>query len=209
MRTLIGVALGVAVLAAVVAVGLGGIFPGSWSCPTVVTYDVAGFDVAETRRLALMAGAVALVVLAAALARRAWIRAHHGAFVALTFAVVAGICALFPLYLASTLFIRHWVYTAVDGDTGRRELIVREWSLLLGGGGEVLERDGILLERIARIATDDGQTAFHDGAYEVTRDGDLITLTWDFGGTSSSMVLPPAGERADTADGCASRSVLY
>lgn len=210
MRVLIGVALGIAALGAALAVGLGWLFPETWSCPQPVGYLVAGIDVTETRRIALMTTAVALLVLIAALARRAWRRKKDGAFVALLFAFLAGLAALVPLYLASMVVLRPWVYTAVEGDTGGRELVVREWSVLLGGGGEVLERDGLLLQRIGVTSSDDGYAPFADGAYDVTRDGDLVTLTWDFEpGRPVSMTLPAAGDTVDRADGCASRDVLY
>lgn len=197
-----------AVLGIAAAVGAGLAFPRTWSCPEVVTYRIGGLDAAWTQVLGVMVTAVALLVLTVAAAVRAGHRDRPGAQVFLVFLAVVGVLALWPMFVGAATVTRTWAYTEIAGDTGGRDLLVREWSFLLGGGGEVVERDGGWLTRIARTSTDDGYAPFSAGNYSVTNDDGEITLRWSFhaedGAENTSVVLPPSGEPAPGVTGCAS-----
>lgn len=208
MRVLLICCAAVALLAAGAWIAVGTLFPRTWGCPVVVTYRVGTLDTAWTQVIAIMAIVVAAIVAAIAGAVLAARRDRAGVMTALGFLAVGGVLALFPVLVIAATFTRTWVYTDVEGDTGGRDLVVREWALLLAGGGEILERDGALLTRIGTTGSDDGYTPFAAGAYTVTRDGDAVTLRWAFhagkAGQDAVVTLPLQGEPADSASGCVS-----
>lgn len=189
----------------VVAVGLA--FPRTSACPEVVGYRVGDLDPSNTQVLGVLLAAVGLVALLIALAVAVGAE-RPGLQVVLAFFALAGVLGLLPLMVIGATFARTYVYTEIDSGTTGRDLLVREWSFLLGGGGEVVERDGIWLTRIARTGADDGYTPFADGAYSVTDVGGELTLRWrthsEDSGLDTGLVLPPPGEPApDVLGGCA------
>jgi hypothetical protein len=199
---------GAAVVAAGVWIAVGVLFPRTWGCPAVVTYRVGVLDAAWTQVIAVMVVAVAAIVACAAGAALAARRDRTGVMTALGFLAVGGVLALLPTFVMAATFTRTWVYTQVEGDTGGRDLLVREWSFLMAGGGEILERDGAMLTRIGTTASDDGHAPFAAGAYTVTRDRDAVSLYWAFHADEAArdavVTLPLQGEPADGASGCAS-----
>ena len=67
----------------------------------------------------------------------------------------------------------------IELETRQGELIIREWSFLLGSGSEVYYKEGkkeILLSRL--VGGDDGYCPFEDGQYSVTVDEDEVTIEW-------------------------------
>jgi hypothetical protein len=174
----------------------------------VVTYRVGAIDAAWTQVIAVMVIVVAAIVAAIAGAVLAARQDRTGVLTALGFLAFGGVLALFPVVVIAATFTRTWAYTEVEGDTGGRDLVVREWALLLAGDGEILERDGALLTRIGTTGSDDGYAPFAAGTYAVTRDGDAVTLRWAYYGDQAAqdavLTLPPRGEAADTASGCVS-----
>jgi hypothetical protein len=99
-------------------------------------------------------------------------------------AVVAGFSVAAELFFGGTLvFVGLLVlgaYTEVEGDTHGRDLVVREWSFLLAGGGTVFERDGIWLTNLGTISTDDGYTPVSQGEYRIRPDVDAVVLEFPF-----------------------------
>lgn len=64
-------------------------------------------------------------------------------------------------------------------ETRQAEIIIREWSFLLGSGEEVYYKDGkktILLGRLS--GADDGFCPFKEGLYSVTVDESKLTIKW-------------------------------
>lgn len=61
-------------------------------------------------------------------------------------------------------------------------LVIKEWSFLLGSGAEVYyQKDGaepVLLGKTT--GGDDGFCPFIEGLYEITQDGDALTVRWCF-----------------------------
>ena len=61
-------------------------------------------------------------------------------------------------------------------------LVIKEWSFLLGSGAEVYyQKDGaepVLLGKTT--GGDDGFCPFKEGLYEITQDGDTLTVRWCF-----------------------------
>jgi hypothetical protein len=208
MRVLLIGCAAVAAVAAGVWIAVGALFPRTWECPAVVTYRVGVVDAAWTQVIAVMVISVAAIVASVAGAVLAARRDRTGVMTALGFLAVGGVLALLPVFAIAATFTRTWVYTPVEGDTGGRDLVVREWTLLLAGGGEILERDGALLTRIGTTVSDDGYAPFAAGAYTVTRDGDAVTLRWAFHADQAArdavVTLPLQGEPADSASGCVS-----
>jgi hypothetical protein len=195
-----------AVVAAGVWIAVGALFPRTSGCPVVVTYRVGVVDAAWTQVIVVIAvAAIVASVAGAVLAAR---RDRTGVMTALGFLAVGGALALLPVFAIAATFTRTWVYTPLEGDTGGRDLVMREWALLLAGGGEILERDGALLTRIGTTVSDDGYAPFAAGAYTVTRDGDAVTLRWAFHADQAArdavVTLPLQGEPADSASGCVS-----
>ena len=208
MRALLIVCAAAALLAAGAWLAIGKFFPRTWRCPAVVTYQIGDLDAAWSQVIAVMVIAVAAVAASAAGAVLAARRGRNGVMTALGFLTVGGVLALFPVLVIAATFTRTWAYTEVEGDTGGRDLVVREWAFLLAGDGEILERDGALLTRIGTTGSDDGYMPFAAGAYTVTRDGDAVTLRWAFHAGKAAqdpvVTLPRQGEPADNASGCAS-----
>jgi hypothetical protein len=93
------------------------------------------------------------------------------------------------------------VYTEVQGATLHRQLVVREWSFLLGGGGDVYERDGSTLRLIATTGADDGYSPFAAGNYTASEVGGVVTLEWAFASDVPAYVIIGALGEADTYDG--------
>lgn len=62
------------------------------------------------------------------------------------------------------------------------KLIIKEWSFLLGSGAEVYYQRGnqkpVLLGQTG--GGDDGACPFSLGQYEITRDGNSVTVKWRF-----------------------------
>ena len=62
------------------------------------------------------------------------------------------------------------------------QLIIKEWSFLLGSGIEVYYQKGdaeqILLGKA--LGGDDGFCPFKEGLYELTQDGNSVTIKWCF-----------------------------
>jgi hypothetical protein len=208
MRVLLIGCAAVAAVAAGVWIAVGALFPRTWECPAVVTYRVGALDAAWTQVIAVMVVAVAAIGASAAGAALAARRDRTRVMTALGFLAVGGVLALLPVFAIAATFTRTWVYTQVEGDTGGRELLVREWSFLMAGGGEILERDGAMLTRIGTTASDDGYAPFAAGAYTVSRDGDAVSLHWAFHADQAArnavVTLPLQGEPADGAPGCVS-----
>lgn len=116
-------------------------------------------------------------------------------------AILATVAVLSSAFVAS-MFIRTWTYTPLDGETGGRDLIVREWSFLLAGGGELLERDGIWLTRVGVIRFDDGTMPFAHGEYEVSSDHGEVTIDWMFDSGVGPLSLTLSRGTSPSRDGC-------
>ena len=62
------------------------------------------------------------------------------------------------------------------------KLIIKEWSFLLGSGAEIYYQRGeqkpIFLGQTG--GADDGACPFSVGAYEITQDGNSVTIKWRF-----------------------------
>lgn len=64
-------------------------------------------------------------------------------------------------------------------ETRRAEIIIKEWSYLLGSGAEVYYKDDdkeILLGNL--LGGDDGFCPFKEGLYSVAVDGNELTIQW-------------------------------
>ena len=60
------------------------------------------------------------------------------------------------------------------------EIVIREWSFLLGSGAEIYYRVGFIeLELGQLIGGDDGYCPFEAGRYAVYMDGNQVTIKWD------------------------------
>ena len=75
------------------------------------------------------------------------------------------------------------------------KLIIKEWSFLLGSGAELYyqreDRNPIFLGQTG--GGDDGACPCSVGAYEITRDGNSVTIKWRFDADiwhSETFVLP-------------------
>lgn len=67
----------------------------------------------------------------------------------------------------------------IELETQQGEIIIREWSYLLGSGSEVYYKDGdneILLGKL--LGGDDGFCPFKEGLYSVTVDDSKVTIEW-------------------------------
>lgn len=61
------------------------------------------------------------------------------------------------------------------------EIVIREWSFLLGSGAEVYYRENGKETKLGTTGgADDGYCPFAAGKYEFTQDGNTITLKWFF-----------------------------
>ena len=71
----------------------------------------------------------------------------------------------------------------LDGST--EKLIIKEWSFLLGSGAEVYyqreDQKPVFLGKTS--GADDGFCPFAAGKYEITRNGNAVTLKWYFNTT--------------------------
>ncbi len=64
-------------------------------------------------------------------------------------------------------------------------LVIREWSLLLGGGAEIYYRlDGEETQIGRTTGGNDGYCPFAAGRYQLHQEGDTVTLRWHFDGDS-------------------------
>lgn len=75
------------------------------------------------------------------------------------------------------------------------KLIIKEWSFLLGSGADVYYQRGsqkpVLLGKTG--GADDGACPFSLGQYEITRDGNAVTVKWRFDADvwrSETFLLP-------------------
>lgn len=66
-------------------------------------------------------------------------------------------------------------------ETHQAEIIIKEWSFLLGSGAEVYYKDDdkeILLGKL--LGGDDGFCPFKEGLYQLTQDDGTVTIKWCF-----------------------------
>ena len=66
-------------------------------------------------------------------------------------------------------------------ETQDGEIIIKEWEFLLGSGAEVYYRENgkdILLGKLS--GSDDGFCPFKEGLYELTQEGNTVTIKWCF-----------------------------
>lgn len=77
----------------------------------------------------------------------------------------------------------------VDVPDSDVKLLIKEWSLLLGSGGEVYQIDGNKEIYLGTVGGgDDGYCPFNDGKYEIVNNNDgTVTLRWAFGGSADSV----------------------
>ena len=80
------------------------------------------------------------------------------------------------LHLVAAFFASDTSYTEIEGSA--RDLVVREWSFLYAGGGDVFERSGNTLTLVGSMMTDDGYMPFDEGTYRVEEAGGVTTLHW-------------------------------
>ena len=64
----------------------------------------------------------------------------------------------------------------------QERLIIKEWSFLMGSGAEIYyqqsEQELVLLGQTS--GGDDGACPFSEDAYEITRNGNSVTIKWRF-----------------------------
>jgi hypothetical protein len=147
----------------------------------VTTFLIGGPDGLDQNRLwgwSVLVATLALAIAFGIVIRAAWRDGYQ------TWAVGTGFCVAVELFFGGTLvFVGLLVagaYTEVEGGAHGRDLVVREWSFLLAGGGTVFERDGIWLTALGRISTDDGYMPFSEGDYRIRPDTDAVVLEFPF-----------------------------
>lgn len=66
-------------------------------------------------------------------------------------------------------------------ETRQSEIIIKEWSWGLGSGFEVYyKEDGKEVMLGESLAGDDGFCPFEEGLYQLTQDGNTVTIKWCF-----------------------------
>ncbi len=59
------------------------------------------------------------------------------------------------------------------------ELVIKEWSFLMGSGAEIYYRSAGEMVLLGKTAgADDGYCPFADGKYSISEDGNTITVRW-------------------------------
>jgi len=169
------------------------------------TFFINGFDSSRLYSLTALVATVAAfvaVVLALILAGRITKTAYRRTVrIALSAVVVVGV-PVAGFNLLGTAIDAGAAYTEIDGPTLDRDLVIREWSLLFAGGGDVFEREGSMLTLIGKTGADDGATPFARGEYTATEVDGTVTLEWPFTDTSlGRLVIGPAGVIPPTHDG--------
>jgi len=169
------------------------------------TFFINGFDSSRLYSLAALVAAVAAfvaVVLALILAGRITKTVYRRTVrIALSAVMVVGV-PVAGFNLLGTAIDAGAAYTEIDGPTLNRDLVIREWSLLLAGGGHVFERDGSMLTLLGETGADDGFAPFARGDYTATEVDGIVTLEWSFDGpTRAHLVIGPAGLTPPTHDG--------
>lgn len=109
-------------------------------------------------------------------------------YAALAALLVIGI-PMAGLHLFVTAMRHDGVYTEIQGAGVERDLVIREWSVLLAGGGDVFERNGSMLTLIGTTGVDDGGTPFARGDYSAVEAGGVITLEWKFNESVRSRLV--------------------
>ena len=128
--------------------------------------------------IALLAAVVIGLSLASRIAEKTLRRMTYAGLVAV---LIIGI-PLAGLHLLGAWLKSTAVYTEIEGATVDRDLVIREWSFLLAGGGDVFERDGSTLTLIGKTGADDGQAPFARGEYTAVEVAGVVTLEWVFDG---------------------------
>lgn len=76
----------------------------------------------------------------------------------------------------------------IDLQDSSEKIIIKEWSYLQGSGAEVYYTKGdaepILLGKTT--GGDDGFCPFKEGLYEITQDGNSVTVKWSFNPSDKS-----------------------
>lgn len=169
------------------------------------TFLVNGFDSSSLYSLAALVAAMAAfiaVVLALILAGRISKTVYRRTVrTALSALLIVG-TPIAALNVFGTAIDSDATYTAIDGPGLHRDLVIREWSLLIAGGGHVFERDGSMLTLLGEIKADDASYPFASGEYTATEVNGTITLEWKFGDTAHRrLVIGPPGFTPPTNDG--------
>ncbi len=75
--------------------------------------------------------------------------------------------------------------------TGREgEIIIKEWSYLLGSGADIYYREEGETTYLGKTTGgDDGYCPFNDGQYELKLEGDTIQLRWQYRGNGNDKTL--------------------
>ncbi len=93
-------------------------------------------------------------------------------------AVILGLACLCGCSAFEREYHDDLVYELEDGES----VIIKEWSFLLGSGAEIYFQKGdeepVLLGKTT--GGDDGFCSFKEGLYEITQDGNTISVSWCF-----------------------------
>ena len=97
-----------------------------------------------------------------------------------TFSGCRGIDKIRGFLLASFLQRGYHEDICIPLETHEGEIIIREWTFLLGSGAEIYYKiDGKEIKLGQLPGGDDGYCPFQAGRYSVTVDGNILTIEWD------------------------------
>jgi hypothetical protein len=78
----------------------------------------------------------------------------------------------------SLRYYRPDICIPLEGQVG--EIVIREWSFLLGSGAEIYYRVGFIELELGQLpGGDDGFCPFEAGQYAVTVNGNKVTIQWN------------------------------
>lgn len=91
------------------------------------------------------------------------------------------VCCIMILLTFSGCSLRAYrpdICIPLEGQVG--EIVIREWSFLLGSGAEIYYRVGFVELELGQLpGGDDGYCPFEAGRYAVYMDGNQVTIKWD------------------------------
>ncbi len=74
-----------------------------------------------------------------------------------------------------------YVYSEISSPDGNHEIVVCEWTWLVGSGGVFYEKTGaFFMKELGEFSTDDGYNPFSEGKYEVEWNDDGFDATYWF-----------------------------